>query len=76
MHCNGKCYLAKQLKAVEGKETDKENNSNKKVTPEEWLLFFSNGSYKPNAAFFVAHLFPALLCFTADCFIQIFHPPS
>lgn len=75
MHCEGKCYLEKQIKA------DEESHSEDPQTRAEFLsLVFTLDDF-PSASFAtfttrIKHTFPYLIPHFSTAVFSIFHPPQ
>jgi hypothetical protein len=78
LHCNGKCYLTKQLKALNDDETSNTSNSQKltiKVAIEPFIIEPIN-SYNPSFSLNKKEFFSYQNVFLHTAFIAgIFHPP-
>lgn len=83
MHCNGKCYLAKQLQKAEEQLDDKRQESSRSIGQLKWLesAFFSTPSFL-TVHTSIAFAESEKKCFTAsedrvhsEYCSSIFHPP-
>ncbi|MCE3294740.1 MAG: hypothetical protein K0R65_454 [Crocinitomicaceae bacterium] len=78
MHCDGKCYLAKQLKKLEQKEQNHSSRKNPFRNMEK-ASFFIPGMRFPEALQFSEEVNQS--CFTYKSFVshknagEVFHPP-
>lgn len=78
LKCDGKCYLAKQIKAAEQKDDAQGTDTFlSKVFEIETLVCVNHFSFEPRASLIKNHIYyPAETSATRSYHIAIYHPPK
>lgn len=77
LHCNGKCYLMKKIRAAEEKENNAEAQAQKNLFQDVCLISYTPGSASPVHTV-IAEKFPAARNAGGlpDAHLSIFRPPQ